>query len=166
MHILVRTITGLSCEVSDASTVSDVQSQVEKCLGVPAEEQKLLFNGSILSTEESLSSFGVKDQSEIALVVALEGGAKGKKKKKDTKKGKKKHHKKKVPLQVLKYYKVEDDKVVRLKQMCKVCPPGTFIAEHEDRLYCGRCHTVYTKVADEKKGKEAKGGKGGKKGKK
>ena len=66
----------------------------------------------------------------------------------------------------MKYYKVEDDKVVRLKQMCKVCPPGTFIAEHEDRLYCGRCHTVYTKVADEKKGKEAKGNKGGKKGKK
>ena len=32
MHILVRTITGLSCEVSDASTVSDVQSQVEKKL--------------------------------------------------------------------------------------------------------------------------------------
>ena len=165
MHILVRTITGLSCEVSDASTVSDVQSQVEKCLGVPAEEQKLLFNGSILSTEESLSSFGVKDQSEIALVVALEGGAKGKKKKKDTKKGKKKHHKKKVPLQVLKYYKVEDDKVVRLKQMCKVCPPGTFIADHADRLYCGRCRTVYNKVS-EGAGKQAKGGKKEKGGKK
>ena len=85
--------TGLSCEVSDASTVSDVQSQVEKCFGVPAEEQKLLFNGSVLSTEESLSSFGVKDNSEISLVVALEGGAKGKKKKKDTKKGKKKKRK-------------------------------------------------------------------------
>ena len=55
----------------------------------------------------------------------------------------------------MKYYKVEGDKVVRLKQMCKVCPPGTFIAEHADRLYCGRCKVAYTKVADkaEKKGK-------------
>ena len=166
MHILVRTITGVSCDVSNAETLSDVQSQISKSLGVPVEEQTLLYNGSVLSSEQSLSSFGVKDQSEIALVISLEGGAKGKKKKKDTKKGKKKHHKKKVPLQALKYYKVEGDKIVRLKQMCKVCPPGTYIAEHEDRLYCGRCHTVYTKVADEKKGKEAKGGKGGKKGKK
>ena len=55
------------------------------------------------------------------------------------KKTKKKHHKKKEKLQILKYYKVEGDKVVRLKQMCKVCLPGTFIAEHADRLYCGRC---------------------------
>ena len=125
-------------------------------MGIPSEEQKLLFNGKLLTAESK-----IEDNSTLALVVALEGGAKGKKKKKDTKKGKKKHHKKKVKLAVLNYYKVEDDKVVRLKQMCKVCPPGTFIAEHEDRLYCGRCHTVYTKVNDA----PAKGGKGDKKAK-
>ena len=125
-------------------------------MGIPSEEQKLLLNGKLLTAESK-----IEDNSTISLVVALEGGAKGKKKKKDTKKGKKKHHKKKVKLAVLNYYKVEDDKVVRLKQMCKVCPPGTFIAEHEDRLYCGRCHTVYTKVNDA----PAKGGKGDKKAK-
>ena len=112
-------------------------------MGIPSEEQKLLLNGKLLTAESK-----IEDNSTLALVVALEGGAKGKKKKKDTKKGKKKHHKKKVKLAVLNYYKVEDDKVVRLKQMCKVCPPGTFIAEHEDRLYCGRCHTVCTNVTD------------------
>ena len=125
-------------------------------MGIPSEEQKLLLNGKLLTAESK-----IEENSTLALVVALEGGAKGKKKKKDTKKGKKKHHKKKVKLAVLNYYKVEDDKVVRLKQMCKVCPPGTFIAEHEDRLYCGRCHTVYTKVNDA----PAKGGKGDKKAK-
>ena len=125
-------------------------------MGIPSEEQKLLLNGKLLTAESK-----IEDNSTLALVVALEGGAKGKKKKKDTKKGKKKHHKKKVKLAVLNYYKVEDDKVVRLKQMCKVCPPGTFIAEHEDRLYCGRCHTVYTKVNDAPE----KGGKGDKKAK-
>ena len=161
MHILVQSITGATCEITDAQTLSEIQSQIESQMGIPSEEQKLLLNGKLLTSESK-----IEDNSTISLVVALEGGAKGKKKKKDTKKGKKKHHKKKVKLAVLNYYKVEDDKVVRLKQMCKVCPPGTFIAEHEDRLYCGRCHTVYTKVADEKKGKEAKGNKGGKKGKK
>ena len=159
MHILVRTITGLSCQISNAETLAELQSQVSENLGVPTSEQKLLFNGAVLEGEQSLSSFRLKDQSEVALVVALEGGAKGKKKKKDTKKTKKKHHKKKVPLQILKYYKVEGDNIVRLKQMCKVCPPGTFIADHADRLYCGRCRTVYNKVAEEKKGKAEKGGK-------
>ena len=156
MYILVQSITGASCEITDAQTFEDLQSQISSLMGVPAEEQKLLLNGKLLT-----SSSKIEDNSTISLVVAIEGGAKGKKKKKDTKKGKKKHHKKKVKLAVLNYYKVEDDKVVRLKQMCKVCPPGTFIAEHEDRLYCGRCHTVYTKVNDA----PAKGGKGDKKAK-
>ena len=156
MHILVQSITGASCEITDAQTLSEIKSQIESQMGIPSEEQKLLLNGKLLTSESK-----IEDNSTISLVVALEGGAKGKKKKKDTKKGKKKHHKKKVKLAVLNYYKVEDDKVVRLKQMCKVCPPGTFIAEHEDRLYCGRCHTVYTKVNDA----PAKGGKGDKKAK-
>ena len=156
MHILVQSITGATCEITDAQTLSEIQSQIESQMGIPSEEQKLLLNGKLLTSESK-----IEDNSTLALVVALEGGAKGKKKKKDTKKGKKKHHKKKVKLAVLNYYKVEDDKVVRLKQMCKVCPPGTFIAEHEDRLYCGRCHTVYTKVNDA----PAKGGKGDKKAK-
>ena len=156
MYILVQSITGACCEITNANTLSEIQSQIESQMGVPSSEQKLLLNGKLLTSESP-----IEDNSTISLVVALEGGAKGKKKKKDTKKGKKKHQKKKVKLAVLNYYKVEDDKVVRLKQMCKVCPPGTFIAEHEDRLYCGRCHTVYTKVNDA----PAKGGKGDKKAK-
>ena len=156
MYILVQSITGACCEITNANTLSEIQSQIESQMGVPSSEQKLLLNGKLLTSESP-----IEDNSTISLVVSLEGGAKGKKKKKDTKKGKKKHHKKKVKLAVLNYYKVEDDKVVRLKQMCKVCPPGTFIAEHEDRLYCGRCHTVYTKVNDA----PAKGGKGDKKAK-
>ena len=32
--------------------------------------------------------------------------------------------------------------------MCEVCPPGTFLAEHEDRLYCGRCRSAYTKLVN------------------
>lgn len=35
--------------------------------------------------------------------------------------------------------------------MCEVCPPGTFLAEHEDRLYCGRCGTTYAKLGDKPK---------------
>jgi small subunit ribosomal protein S27Ae len=135
---------------------------VENVMGVPTCEQKLICGGKLLSVG-SFSENSIEDNASIYLVIALEGGAKGKKKKKDIKKGKKSHKKKKVKLAILKYYKVEDGKVVRLRQTCKVCPPGTFIAEHADRLYCGRCHTAYQKTADKGgKGKQeaAKGGKG------
>ena len=76
--------------------------------------------------------------------------AKGKKKKQQNKKVKKKHVHKKIKLRILSYYKV-GEKVARLKKMCEVCPPGTFLAEHEDRLYCGRCRSTYTKVVDKSK---------------
>ena len=117
---------------------------------------KILLNGKKLTDEK------IENNCLINLIISLEGGAKGKKKKKEVKKTKKKHVHKKVKLAILKYYKVDGEKVIRLKQMCKVCPPGTFLAEHSDRLYCGRCRTAYTKVVDNK----AKGGKGEKGGKK
>ena len=85
------------------------------------------------------------------LIISLEGGAKGKKKKAATKKVKKKHVHKKEKLRILKCYKVDGEKVVRLRRMCEVCPPGTFLAEHADRLYCGRCRSTYTKLVDKEK---------------
>ena len=157
MHIQVKTITGrcVDLSVEKETEILSLYQMVQSLTGVPVEEQKLINNGKVLSSG-SVFDNQLEDNSQVYLVVALEGGAKGKKKKKDTKKGKKKHKKKKVKLAILKYYKVEGGKVVRLRQMCKVCPPGTFIAEHADRLYCGRCHTAYQKVGGADKGKGAK----------
>jgi len=168
MHILVKTLSGLSVSLNtpECASISSLKAQVASLMGVPAEEQKLIYNGKSLEDGKMIIDYSIEESSNVYLIVALEGGAKGKKKKKDTKKGKKKHKKKKVKLAILKYYKVEDGKVVRLRQMCKVCPPGTFLAEHADRLYCGRCHTAYQKVggADKKGAAGAKdAAKGGKK---
>jgi small subunit ribosomal protein S27Ae len=141
--------------------ISEVQDQIESVMGVPSLEQKLIFNGKRLESGKSLFDYEISENSNIYLVIDLEGGAKGKKKKKDTKKGKKKHKKRKVKLAILKYYKVEGDKVVRLRQMCKVCPAGTFLAEHADRLHCGRCNTGYVKVGGDT-GKKGGAGAGAK----
>ena len=40
------------------------------------------------------------------------------------KKNKKPHVHRKNKLAILSYYKVEGDDVVRLRQQCKICPPG------------------------------------------
>ena len=142
MHILVSTITGRNEEFL-ADSVSELKLAIQNRMGVPIEEQKLLSNGKILS-DENLSE-------TVQLIISLEGGAKGKKKKQAAKKTKKKHVHKKDKLRVLKYYKVDGEKVSRLRRMCEVCPPGTYLAEHDDRLYCGRCRTTYAKLADKVK---------------
>jgi small subunit ribosomal protein S27Ae len=36
-------------------------------------------------------------------------------------------------------YKVEGDKVVRLRPTCERCGPGYFMADHHDRYTCGHC---------------------------
>ena len=147
MNIQVNTITGKSIEIT-ADSVADLKSAIFSQMGIPIEEQKLLSNGKLLS-DENLSS-------NVQLIISLEGGAKGKKKKAAAKKTKKKHVHKKDKLRVLKYYKVDGEKVARLRRMCEVCPPGTFLAEHDDRLYCGRCRTTYAKLAEKAKAQTQK----------
>ena len=142
MHICVNTITGRTEEFL-ADSVSDLKLAIQNKMGIPIEEQKLLSNGKLLS-DENLSE-------SVQLIISLEGGAKGKKKKQTQKKTKKKHVHKKEKLRILKCYKVDGEKVVRLRRMCEVCPPGTLLAEHEYRLYCGRCRTTYATLADKAK---------------
>ena len=147
MHIQVNTITGRKEKVL-ANNVEELQLAIEKTMGIKINEQKILSNGKLV-TDDNLSE-------NVQLIISLEGGAKGKKKKKETKKTKKKHVHKKEKLRILKCYKVDGDKVARLRRMCEVCPPGTFLAEHEDRLYCGRCRAAYTKLVDKAKVQQPK----------
>ena len=74
----------------------------------------------------------------------LEGGKNKKSKKKDTSKPKHKcHHTKKEKLACLKHYAVKGGKVERLRKCCanKKCGAACFLAQHKDRLTCGKCHT-------------------------
>merc|ERR1712032_1013907 len=158
MHIFVKTLTGksLSLNVEPTSEISEINNQIETLMGVPSEEQILINNGERLTG--NLIDSGLTEESQIYMVVDIEGGKK-KKKKKVVAKKKKKHVHKKVKLAVLKYYKVDGDKVVRLKQQTNY---GAFLADHANRLYCGRTHVTYVKAAQEKPA-AAKGGKGKKK---
>ena len=136
MNIQVNTITGRK-ETIFANSLEELQNGIESVMGISVNEQKILCNGQ-LASDSNLSD-------SVQLIISLEGGAKGKKKKQTNKKAKKKHVHKKIKLRILQCYKVDGEKVVRVKKMCDVCPPGTFLADHEDRLYCGRCRTAYTK---------------------
>ena len=126
MHILVQTLTGKKCgiNIEASNKINSIIAEIENVMGVPMEMQKLIFNGKRLESEMTVSECSLTEESIINLVVALEGGAKGKKKKKLVKKNKKPHKHRKNKLAILSYYKVDGDNVVRLRQQCKICPPG------------------------------------------
>ena len=42
------------------------------------------------------------------------------------------------------YYESKNDAIARKRKWCPKCGRGVFLAEHEDRLACGRCgYTEY-----------------------
>lgn len=53
--------------------------------------------------------------------------------------GKKKKPKNKAPSKRWTKYKISGNKIERAKT-CPKCGPGTFLAVHKDRVYCGLCH--------------------------
>lgn len=38
-----------------------------------------------------------------------------------------------------KLWSIEDNKVVRTHKHCPKCGPGVYMAEHYDRVHCGKC---------------------------
>nr|UXY87183.1 40S ribosomal protein S27A [Cryptomonas sp.] len=76
--------------------------------------------------------------------IRLQGGGKKRKKKTFTKPKKNKHLKKKLKLRFLHYYLVEEGKVQKLR---KDSPDslGCFMAEHHDRITCGKTGLTYTR---------------------
>ncbi|MFN4336178.1 MAG: 30S ribosomal protein S27ae [Candidatus Nitrosocaldus sp.] len=59
--------------------------------------------------------------------------------------------------QVWKYYTVEGDRVKRVRKECPRCGRGVFMAEHSDRVTCGRCnYTEFKHKASEKRKSKSK----------
>ena len=46
-------------------------------------------------------------------------------------------------------FKIEGDKITRLRRNCPKCGEGIFLAEHKDRLSCGKCGYTEYKVKKE-----------------
>jgi small subunit ribosomal protein S27Ae len=56
--------------------------------------------------------------------------------------------KKKKEKGVFSLYKIENDKIERLRPTCERCGPGYFMADHGDRYTCGRCGFTRYKPAE------------------
>jgi len=44
------------------------------------------------------------------------------------------------------FFKLKEGKIERTKKNCERCGDGTFMADHENRWYCGKCRlTIWKK---------------------
>ncbi|MGC8895214.1 MAG: 30S ribosomal protein S27ae [Candidatus Bathyarchaeia archaeon] len=68
--------------------------------------------------------------------------------KKETEKIAKAEKRKKRKKGVFSLYKIEEDKIVRLRPTCERCGPGYFMADHGDRYTCGHCGFTRYKPAE------------------
>ncbi|KAK6744203.1 hypothetical protein RB195_011108 [Necator americanus] len=154
--IFVKTLSGRTLTLEEGN-VLDVKSRIEALEGLSAEDQRLIFAGRQLEDDDEVEPY-----STLHLSLRLLGGAKKRKKKVYTTPKKIKHKRKKVKLAVLKYYEVDENgKIRRLRKECQSpsCGGGVFMAAHENRYYCGRCHDTLV-VEEPVVTSKGKGGKG------
>lgn len=129
MRIFIRTGESLvSVDCEESSRLSQIS------------EEQLFWGGKILDSELTIAECGLAEYSTLEALDSLLGGKKKKKKKAYSTPKKKAHKKKKVKLAALNIYKVDKtQKVTRTKKVCEKCGPGTFMAKHANRFYCGKC---------------------------
>ncbi|KAK9379423.1 ubiquitin-related domain-containing protein [Kockiozyma suomiensis] len=81
MHVLVKTVDGkvLTLDASESDSIASVKQNLQENHHFPASMQRLVFSGSVLKDEASLSDCAVDDGATVNLVLRLRGGGPSKK---------------------------------------------------------------------------------------
>jgi hypothetical protein len=75
VQVFVKTLTDRTFrfQCSPTDTVADVKLRIELEDGVPADQQRLLFDGTFLDNDRQLASYGIRDGSTLVYLLRLRG---------------------------------------------------------------------------------------------
>jgi ubiquitin C len=75
-QIFIKTLTGktITLDVSDSDTIESIKTKIADKEGIPADQQRLVFNGKQLEDKNTIGDYGIEKDSNVHLVLRLRGG--------------------------------------------------------------------------------------------
>ena len=76
MQIFVKALNGrfLTLSVHSNDFVEAVKGEIQNKEGIPADQQRLIFDGQQLEDERTLASYNIRNESTLTLAFRLRGG--------------------------------------------------------------------------------------------